>query len=172
MGDLVPFEVIERRILLVRNQKVILDQDIAELYGVETKALVRAVKRNISRFPKDFMFQLSKEEFNHLRYQSGTSSQWGGRRYPPYAFTEQGVAMLSSVLRSQRAIQVNIAIMRVFVRLREILSSHEELRERLETMEKRYDKQFQAVFQIIKKLAEQPAKPYQIEGFTPRKRVR
>src|SRR3989338_4930288 len=100
--SLIPADKIEKAILLVRKQKVILDADLAELYGVETKILVRAVKRNITRFPADFMFQLSKEEFGDLRCHFGTSSDWGGRRYPPYAFTEQGVAMLSSILRSQR----------------------------------------------------------------------
>ena len=124
---IVPVEVIEKKIYLIRSHKVMLDSDLAELYGVETKMLVRAVKRNIERFPSDFMFQLTKEEFDNLRFHFGTSSQWGGRRYLPYAFTEQGVAMLSSVLRSKRAIQVNITIMRVFVRLRQILSTHKEL---------------------------------------------
>ncbi|MBI3464662.1 MAG: ORF6N domain-containing protein, partial [Planctomycetes bacterium] len=112
---LIPTERIERAILLIRGQKVLLDQALADLYGVDTKALVRAVRRNMDRFPSDFMFQLSKEEFDNLRYQFGTSSLWGGRRYPPYAFTEQGVAMLSSVLRSPRAVHVNIEIMRAFV---------------------------------------------------------
>jgi len=102
--SLIPTDRIEKAILLIRGQKVMLDADLAALYGVETKMLVRAVKRNINRFPTDFMFQLSKEEFDNLRFHFGTSSYWGGRRYPPYAFTEQGVAMLSSVLRSQRAI--------------------------------------------------------------------
>lgn len=112
-GDatLAPLERIEQVILLVRGHKVMLDADLAALYGVETKALTRAMKRNIGRFPPDFMFQLTKEEFDDLRRQSGTSSSWGGRRYPPYAFTEQGVAMLSGVLQSQRAVQVNIQIM-------------------------------------------------------------
>lgn len=113
----IPLERIERRILLVRGQKVMLDVHLAELYGVETKTLNRAVKRNRERFPPDFMLQLTPREFRESRFQFGTSS-WGGRRYLPYAFTEQGVAMLSSVLRSERAVQVNIAIMRAFVRLR------------------------------------------------------
>ena len=110
--SLVPVEQIERSILLIRGEKVILDADLAALYGVTTKVLVQAVKRHLERFPADFMFQLSRVEFDHLRSQSVTSSQWGGRRYPPYGFTEQGVAMLSSVLNSPRAIQVNIEIMR------------------------------------------------------------
>ena len=106
--SIVPSERIERSILLIRGEKVMLDSDLAELYGVETKVLVQAVKRNTERFPADFMFQLTKKEFNDLRSQSVTSSQWGGRRYPPFAFTEQGVAMLSSVLRSKRAVKVNV----------------------------------------------------------------
>ncbi len=117
--SVVPAERIERSTLLIRSQKVMLDDDLAALYEVETKALNRAVRRNLDRFPEDFMFHLTDEEFANLRYQSGTSSSaWGGRRYPPYAFTEQGVAMLSSVLRSERAVRVNIEIMRAFVRLR------------------------------------------------------
>ena len=119
----IPAERIEQSIFLIRGHKVMLDADLAALYRVETGALVRAVKRNIERFPPHFMFQLSKEEFENLRCQTGIS-RWGGRRYLPYAFTEQGVAMLSSVLRSKRAIQVNIAIMDTFVRLRQMLSSH------------------------------------------------
>jgi hypothetical protein len=112
----------------LREMRVILDQDLAVLYGVSTKALVQAVKRNAARFPDDFMFQLSREEFDNLRSQTVTSS-WGGRRYPPYAFTEQGVAMLSAVLQSPRAVAVSIEIVRVFVRLRKLLSTHDDLRE-------------------------------------------
>lgn len=125
--SVVPSERIEKSILLIRGRKVMLDSDLAALYSVETKQLVRAVKRNLTRFPADFMFQLSKKEFRNLRFQFGTSSQWGERRYPPYAFTEQGVAMLSSVLSSPKAIQVNIEIMRAFVRLRGMLASHTDL---------------------------------------------
>jgi hypothetical protein len=121
-------EGIERSILVLRGHRVMLDADLAALYQVETKALVRAIKRNIERFPGDFMFRLSEEEFEHLKRQSGTSSSWGGRRYVPYAFTEQGVAMLSSVLHSRRAVQVNIEIMRAFVRLRQMLQANTELR--------------------------------------------
>src|SRR5262245_52551439 len=127
----IPAERLERSILLIRDHKVMLDEDLAELYEVETKNLVKAVKRNIERFPSHFMFQLTFQEFTHLRFQLGTSNGRGGRRTPPYAFTEQGVAILSSVLRSQRAIQVNIAIMDTFVRLRQMLSSHEVLARRL-----------------------------------------
>ncbi len=133
-----------------------LDTDLAELYSVETKVLNQAVRRNIERFPEDFMFQLSGEEFDFLRSQSVTSSQWGGRRYPPYAFTEQGIAMLSSVLRSKRAVLVNIEIMRAFVHLRLILSSHTELARKLNELEKKYDAQFKVVFEKIKKLMTPP----------------
>lgn len=163
---LVPAERIERSILLIRGHKVMLDADLAELYGVETKALVRAMKRNKERFPKDFMFQLSKQEFADLRSHFGTSSSWGGRRYPPYAFTEQGVAMLSSVLRSKRAVQVNIEIMRAFVRLRTLLASHEELREKVLELERRYDKQFRIVFEAIHQLLEPPTRDTPKIGFT------
>ena len=159
MKALIPVEVIEQRILLIRGQRVMLDADLAELYGVETKQLVRAIKRNISRFPPDFMLQLSKDDFENLRCHFGTSSQWGGRRYPPYAFTEQGVAMLSSVLRSKRAIQVNIEIMRAFVRLRRILASHAELARKLDAMEKKYDGQFRIVFDAIRELMKPQQSP-------------
>jgi hypothetical protein len=155
---LVPSERIERSILLIRGHKVMLDADLAALYGVETKRLLQALKRNISRFPPDFVFQLNTEEFENLRSHFGTSSQWGGRRYPPYAFTEQGVAMLSSVLRSKPAIQVNIEIMRTFVRLRRILASHTELARKLDSMEKKYDAQFKIVFDAIRQLMA-PAEP-------------
>jgi hypothetical protein len=133
--SLIPLERIERPILLIRGHKVILDADLAALYDVETKQLIRAVKRNLPRFPDDFMFQFNEEEFENLRFHFGTSSQWGGRRYAPYAFTEQGVAMLSSVLRSKRAIQVNIEIMRAFVRLRRVLASHAELARKLDALD-------------------------------------
>ena len=156
MKALIPLEVIEQRILLVRGQKVMLDADLAALYGVETKQLVRAVKRNILRFPEDFMFQLSNDEFENLRYHFGTSSHWGGRRYPPYAFTEHGVAMLSSVLNSPRAVQVNIQIMRTFAKLREIMSQHKDLARRLDELETKYDAQFKIVFDTIRQLMAPP----------------
>jgi hypothetical protein len=133
-----------------------LDSDLAELYGVATKVLIQAVKRNIDRFPDDFMFQLTKQELGNLRSQFVTSS-WGGRRYPPYAFTEQGVAMLSSVLRSDRAIHVNIEIMRAFVRLRQMLASNVELSRKLAALEKKYDAQFKVVFDAIRELMTPPA---------------
>lgn len=153
---LVPVERIERQILLIRGQKVLLDSQLAELYGVATGNLVRAMKRNIDRFPEDFMFQLSREEFADLRCHFGTSSAWGGRRYPPYAFTEHGVAMLSSVLRSQRAIQVNIEIMRAFSRLRHLLASHAELGAKIARLERKYDSQFKVVFDALRALMEPP----------------
>jgi hypothetical protein len=165
--SLVPAEQIERSILLIRGEKVILDADLAALYGVVTKVLVQAVKRHQERFPADFMFQLNRVEFDHLRSQSVTSSQWGGRRYPPYGFTEQGVAMLSSVLNSPRAIQVNIEIMRAFIRLRRMMASHAELARKLENLEKKYDVQFKVVFDAIRKLMTPPeSKPRRI-GFRP-----
>jgi len=163
--SLVPIERIERLILLIRSHKVILDVDLAALYGVETKQLVRAVKRNLSRFPDDFMFQLNKEEFENLRFHFGTSNQWGGRRYPPFAFTEQGVAMLSSILRSKRAIQVNIEIMRAFVRLRKLLASHADLARKLDTLEKKYDAQFKIVFDAIRELMRPPESKKRPIGF-------
>jgi len=149
---LIPAERIEGAILLIRGQKVMLDRDLAALYGVETKSLTRAVRRNRERFPADFMFELSREEFDDLRRQFGTSSQWGGRRYRPYAFTEQGVAMLSSVLRSKRAVQVNVEIMRAFVRMRQILAANADLARRLDTLEQKYDAQFKVVFDAIRQL--------------------
>lgn len=133
-----------------------LDSKLAMLYGVETKALVRAVQRNRSRFPADFMFQLSPDEFANLRYQFGTSNARGGRRYRPYVFTEQGVAMLSTVLKSERAIAVNIAIMRAFVKLRELLSTHKDLAKKLEALEQKYDAQFKVVFDAIRQLMAPP----------------
>jgi phage regulator Rha-like protein len=148
----IPLDQIERRIYWIRGHKVMLDADLAELYGAETKTLTRAVRRNKDRFPEDFMFQLTDEEFVNLRLQFGTSSSWGGRRYRPYAFTEQGVAMLSSVLRGKRAVQVNIGVMRAFVRLREMLATHKDLARKLNEMEKKYDSQFKIVFDAIRKL--------------------
>jgi hypothetical protein len=149
-------EHIEQRILFVRETRVMLDQDLAALYGVTTKALVQAVKRNADRFPGDFMFRLSREEFDILRSQSVTSS-WGGRRYPPYAFTEQGVAMLSAVLQSSRAVAVSIEIVRVFVRLRKLLSEHDALARKLAELETKmtdHDEKFAVVFDAIRQLIE------------------
>ncbi len=149
---------VERAIRLIRGDKVILDEDLAELYGVEVKRLNEQVRRNLDRFPADFMFQLTNQEFKDLKSQFATSSSWGGRRTPPYAFSEQGVAMLSSVLHSPRAVQVNIEIMRTFVRLRRLLASNAELAERLEQLEEKYDGQFRVVFEAIRQLMA-PAEP-------------
>jgi len=157
MSELVPVEKIESKIYLIRGQKVMLDKDLAELYGVATKALVQAVKRNMERFPEDFMLQLTFPEYAILRSQIVTS-KWGGRRYRPYVFTEQGVAMLSSVLKSRRAARVNVQIMRTFSRLRQILASHEDLRKKIEIMERKYDQQFKVVFEAIKAMIETPEK--------------
>lgn len=151
----IPMERIAQAILLIRGQKVMLDADLADLYEVETKMLIQAVKRNIDRFPEDFMIQLTEHEVNNLRSQFVTSS-WGGRRYPPYVFTEQGVAMLSSVLRSDRAIHVNIEIMRAFVRLRQMLASNVDLARKLATLERKYDAQFKIVFDAIRELMTPP----------------
>ena len=142
---------VDLAIVPLRGQNVLLSPDLATLYGVEPRVLVQAVKRNIKRFPSDFMFQLSPEEWHNLKSQIVISS-WGGGRTPPYAFTEQGVAMLSSVLKSERAIQVNIEVMRTFVKLRRLLSEHHELSLRLDQLELRYDEQFKAVFDAIRQL--------------------
>jgi hypothetical protein len=165
---LVPAERIEQQILLLRGQNVMLDMDLAELYGVQTKVLNQAVKRNVRRFPEDFMFRLTPEETRELnRSQSVTGSQkHRDPRYPPYAFAEQGVAMLSSVLNSDQAIDVNVAIIRSFVRLRKMLSSHKDLARKLAGLEKKYDHQFKAVFDAIRQLMEPPpARPKRRIGF-------
>ncbi|MBK8791149.1 MAG: ORF6N domain-containing protein [Holophagaceae bacterium] len=158
-------ERITKTILFIRGEKVLLDADLAVLYGVDTGTLVRAVKRNIDRFPADFMLQLTEEEWANLKSQIGISSSWGGRRYAPYAFTEQGVAMLSGVLRSEQAIQVNIEIMRAFVRLREILNTHNDLAKKLNNLERKYDAQFKAVFDAIRQLMEPPVLKKRPIGF-------
>lgn len=148
----VPAERIERRILLVRRHTVMLDSDLAALYGVTTGNLNKAVTRNLRRFPLDFMFQLGREEYRSLRFQIGILEKGRHSKYLPRVFTEQGVAMLSSVLNSERAVQVNIAIMRAFVRLRELLAAHKHLARRLEKLEKRHDAQFKIVFALFRKL--------------------
>lgn len=161
---------VAERIMFVRGQKVMLDSDLAELYEVETKVLNQAVKRNIERFPVDFMFQLTAEEAAGLRSQSVTLKIGRGqhRKYQPYAFTEQGVAMLSSVLRSERAIHVNIEIMRAFVRLRLMLASNAELARKLAALEKKYDAQFKVVFDAIRELMTPPdPKKKRSIGFAP-----
>jgi phage regulator Rha-like protein len=159
---------IERRIYLIRKQKVMLDSDLAELYGVTTKRFNEQVRRNITRFPADFMFRLTTEEAGVLRSQIATLKTGRGhhRKYLPYAFTEHGVAMLSSVLRSERAVQVNIAIVCAFVRLREVLATHKDLAQKLEALEKKYDRQFKIVFDAIRELMtpEEPPKQQRI-GF-------
>jgi len=160
----IPSERITRAIFLIRGQKVMLDTDLAALYGVDTGALNRAVRRNRGRFPDDFMFQLSSQETERLRCQIGIS-RWGGRRYQPYAFTEQGVAMLSSVLHSERAVRVNIEIMRAFVQLRQMLSSHADLARKLEALENKYDAQFKVVFDAIRELMTPPEPPRRRIGF-------
>lgn len=155
-----PIELVERRILFIRGHKVMLDRHLAELYAVPTFRLNEAVKRNRRRFPEDFMFRLTRSEASSLTSHFAMSKPGrGGRRTLPYAFTEQGVAMLSTVLKSERAIAVNIAIMRAFVRLRHLLATHRDLAEKLDAMEKKYDKQFQAVFDILRQLMEPPAPP-------------
>ncbi len=166
MKELIPVETIERKIYVVRGHKVMLDSGLAELYEVETKVLLQAVKRNIERFPEDFMFQLNDQEFMNLRSQIVTSSSGhGGRRYLPFVFTEQGVAMLSSVLNSARAVQVNIAIMRTFVKLRQMLASNAELARKLAALERKYDSQFKMVFDAIRQLMEPPEKKKREIGF-------
>ena len=165
---LIPVERIERAILLIRGQKVMLDSDLARLYEVQTKVLNQAVRRNFDRFPDDFMFQLSQTEFDDLKSQIVTSRSWGGRRRPPMAFTEQGVAMLSSVLRSKRAIAVNVEIMRAFVRLRTLAWTVAELRRKIDGLERKYDAQFKGVFDAIRALMAPPAAGEQRRiGFRP-----
>lgn len=163
-------ERIGQRIILLRGQKVMLNTDLANLYGIQTKVLNQAVRRNIGRFPSDFMFPVAAQDVAILRSQIVTSS-WGGHRYRLFAFTEQGVAMLSSVLNSERAIRVNIEIMRAFVALRKILASHIELAQKLAELEKKYDKQFRIVFEAIRELMAEPEpKPRKQIGFHVRER--
>ncbi|MBU1094898.1 MAG: DNA-binding protein [Ignavibacteriae bacterium HGW-Ignavibacteriae-2] len=168
---LLPIEIISSKIFLLRNEKVLIDSDLSELYGVETKKLIQAVKRNIVRFPNDFMFQLTKKEFEILRSQIGTSS-WGGRRYPPYVFTEQGVAMLSSVLNSERAIKVNIEIMRAFVAMRKYMQSNKGLSKKITLLEKELNdkismqqEQIVLIFETINNLMDEETKPKREIGY-------
>jgi len=154
-------------ILILRGQKVLLDSVLAEMYEVETRVLVQAVKRNRGRFPADFMFELTKDEYADLKSQSVISSAWGGRRTPPYAFNEQGVAMLSSVLRSRRAVGVNVEIMRAFVRVRELIAGRADLVRRLDDLEQRYDEKFRAVFEAIRALIVGAVEPRRRIGFRP-----
>lgn len=160
ISSIIPIQQIQKCIYLMRGHKVIFDSDLADLYGVTTKRLNEQVRRNVARFPSDFMFQLTTAEAERLRSQIATSKQGrGGRRYNPYVFTEQGVAMLSSVLRSKRAIEANIAIMRTFVKLREIIANNELLRRKIESMERKYDEQFQHVFSVLAEMVMPDSKP-------------
>lgn len=167
--EVVETPMIERRIYIIRGRQVMLDEDLADLYGVETKRLVEQVKRNLERFPDDFMFQLRKDEAATLRSQIATSNVGrGGRRYAPYVFTEQGVAMLSSVLRSKTAIAVNIEIMRAFVELRRVASSYAAIEKRLEQIEQgmgEHDEQLEQVFGALRQLITPPSRPKRPIGF-------
>jgi hypothetical protein len=165
--SLIPIDRIERAILLVRGEKVMLDADLAAIYGVETGALNRAVKRNASRFPKDFMFKLTPKEAEALRCQVGISKAGrGGRRYLPNAFTEHGALMLANVLNSERATQTSVQVVRAFVRLRQLLASNAELARKLAALEKKYDAQFRVVFEAVRKLMTPPKPPKRREiGF-------
>jgi phage regulator Rha-like protein len=167
MAKTISVEIVATKIFEIRGKKVMLDADLAGLYGVETKQLVRQVKRNIERFPEDFMYQLTVEEVINLRCQFGTS-RWGGRRYLPFVFTQEGVAMLSSVLNSKRAIQVNIQIMRAFVKLKELLLTHKDLAIKLEALEKKYveyDEKIQKIFEAIRQLVAPPEETKRKIGF-------
>jgi len=169
--NVMPVERIERSIYLIRGQKVMLDRDLAVLYGVETKRLKEQVRRNIERFPNDFMFVLSDEEFANWRSHFATSnSDRMGLRHAPMAFTEQGVAMLSSVVNSARAIAVNIAIMRTFVKLRQMLDSHAKLAKKLAGLEAKYDEQFRVVFEVLNELMAAPAPKRKPIGFSVKER--
>ena len=163
--ELIPQEIIETRIFIIRGQKVMIDRDLADLYGVKTMVLNQAVKRNFKRFPADFMFQLNEREKRELITICDRFEMIKHSPTPPYAFTEQGVAMLSSVLNSERAVQVNIQIMRTFTRLRLLLSSHAELKRKIEEMEMKYDGQFKVVFDAINELMEMPDKTVKNIGF-------
>ena len=165
MNELVPIEVIVRKIYLIRGQKVMLDRDLAKLYGVEVKQLKRQVRRNIERFPEDFMFEVTIGEYKSVRSQFGTLKKGEHSKYLPYAFTEHGILMLSSVLNSKRAIAVNIQIMRTFTKLNKMALSYKDLKEKIEKMEGKYDKQFHIVFQALKQMLE-PPKPV-----TPKRRI-
>lgn len=161
--SLIPYEMIEQKIYLIRGKKVMFDSDLALLYGVETKALKRSAKRNIDRFPEDFMFQLNNEEAEASRCQFGTLKRGQNVKYLPYVFTEQGVAMLSGVLNSKRAIEVNVQIIRTFVKLREMIIGNKELRLKMEDMERKYDKRFKVVFDTLRSLIKDNKKEILIE---------
>ena len=170
MKEIVSIEQIAGRIYFIRGQRVMLDRDLAELYGVETKRLKEQVRRNIDRFPDDFMFELSKNEFEILRSQFATSS-WGGLRYTPMAFTEHGVLMLSSVLKNEKAVQVNIQIMRVFIKFRAMLTAHKDLDKKIEEMERKYNNRFQIVFETLDQLINVKDKPKKKIGFTAKEKL-
>ena len=173
MEEIIPLEIIEQKIFVLRGHRVMLDKDLAELYGVTTGHLNRAIVRNLDSFPPDFMFQVSGQEYNSLRCHFGILKRGTHSKYLPRVFMEQGVAMLSSVLKSKRARQVNIQIMRAFVKLRELLNTHKELARKLEELEKKYEAQFRSVFDAIRALMEPPvddgAGPKAITGFNPAK---
>jgi ORF6N domain len=165
MSQLIPNEeIIASHIYTIRNQKVMFDFDLAGIYGLETKMLKRAVKRHIERFPEDFMFELTTEEFQNLRYQFGTSS-WGGSRYPPFAFTEHGAVMLASILNSETAVKASLFVVRTFVKLRQLTGSYKELAEKIVQLEGKYDTQLEYVFQAIQELSEQKNEPRTLIGF-------
>jgi len=170
MNNLIPVEQIASKIYLIRNTKVMLDRDLAELYGVENKALNQAVKRNIKRFPEDFMFQLTYQEFTDLKSQFVTSS-WGGIRKMPHAFTEQGVAMLSGILNSDRAIAVNIQIMRTFTKLRKVLLDNEDLRKELFELKQISEERFRIVFETLDQLLTKESRPKKKIGYTAKEKV-
>jgi hypothetical protein len=166
--NIIPVETIVNKIVFLRSERVMLDRDLSEMYGVETKLLKRAVRRNIERFPHDFMFQLTVEEYRSLRRQFGTLKRGAHSKYPPMAFTEQGVAMLSSVLNSQRAVEVNISIIRAFVQLRKMISAHKELALKLKEFEERldnHDEKIMVIFEVINKLIEEDEKPPKKIGY-------
>ena len=165
MSQLIPTEeVIISRIHTIRNQKIMLDFDLAEMYGIETKRLKHAVRRNIERFPEDFMFELTMEEFQNLRTQFASSS-WGGSRYPPFAFTEHGAVMLASILNSETAVKASIFVVRTFIKLRQLISGYHELTERMDGLEEKYDSQFQQVIHALEGLAEKKKEPRKLIGF-------
>jgi hypothetical protein len=171
MKDIIPLDIIEQKIFIVRGHRVMFDKDLAELYGVTTGHLNRAVIRNLDSFPADFMFQVSEQEYNSLRCQFGILKRGSHSKYLPRVFMEQGVSMLSSVLKSKRARLVNIQIMRAFVKLRELLNTHKELARKLEELEKKYDEQFKSVFDAIRMLMTPPPDtdpgPKTVPGFKP-----
>ncbi len=170
MNEIIPASNISSIIYLIRGQKVMLDRDLADLYGVETKRLKEQVRRNIERFPEDFMFELSKSESANLRSQIATSS-WGGVRYSPMAFTEHGILMLSSVLKSDRAIQVNIQIMRVFAKTRQWINDSADLRREIEELRQETDGKFRIVFQTLEQLLTEESKPKKKIGFTAKEKL-